>query len=221
MLRRPFVSRIKSAYDLTGAVLLLATLSPVFFVVSIIIKIDSAGPVFFRQKRLGLHGRIFTIWKFRTMVVNATNIGAGLATFEGDPRITRAGKLLRKYRLDELPQLLNVLVGEMSLVGPRPLLPEFLPAWSERDRGRLLVKPGMTGWQQVNGGSLHTWNERIEMDLWYVEHWGIWIDWLILLRTLFVIIKTDSLFGADGWQRSGRPPATLAHNNTPEENKTC
>jgi lipopolysaccharide/colanic/teichoic acid biosynthesis glycosyltransferase len=187
--------------------------------VSLIIKAGSAGPVLFRQKRLGLHGRTFAIWKLRTMVVNAANLEPGLWTFDGDPRITRAGKFLRKYRLDELPQLLNVLAGEMSLVGPRPLLPVFLPAWSERDRLRLLVKPGMTGWQQVNGGSLHTWNERIDMDLWYVDHWDIWIDWLILLRTLFVILKADSLFGADGWQRSGTPPTNLGHNNTPEEDE--
>jgi len=140
------------------------------------------------------------------MVVNASMMGVGLATYCGDPRITRVGAFLRKYRLDELPQLFNVLSGEMSLVGPRPLLPEFLPYWSERDKRRLLVKPGITGWQQVTGGSRHSWSERIDKDLWYIDHWSFWIDCEVLLRTLVVVLKADTLFGADGWQRSGTPP---------------
>src|SRR3979411_2314123 len=176
MLSKRFVSRIKRSYDLTGAVLLLVILSPLFLLVSLIIKADSDGPVFFRPKRLSLHGRIFAIWKFRTMGVNSAKLGHGLSTFAGDPRSTGVVKFLRKYRLDELPQLLNVLAGEMSLVGPRALLPFFLPAWAERARHPLLVEPGRTGWWHVNGGSLHSWNERIDMDLWDVDPWSGWID---------------------------------------------
>ena len=144
------------------------------------------------------------------MVENAVNQGAGLVTFQSDPRITRIGAWLRKYRIDEVPQLLNVLSGEMSLVGPRPVLPEYLHAYSERDRRRLLVKPGATGWQQVNGGSQNTWDERITLDLWYVDNWSLGVDLKVMLRTIFIVLKADTVYGKDGWQRSGYPPNVSA-----------
>jgi lipopolysaccharide/colanic/teichoic acid biosynthesis glycosyltransferase len=204
---------IKRCLDLVAAVGLLIVTAPLFVVVALFIKLDSPGAVFFRQRRLGQNGKTFLIWKFRTMVENAVNQGAGFATFHGDPRITRIGAWLRKYRIDELPQMFNVLRGEMSLVGPRPLLPEYLHAYTDNDRRRLLVKPGVTGWQQVNGGSHHTWDERIALDVWYVDNWSLWVDLQVLLRTAPVVLKADSVYGNDGWQRSGSPTgvAEAAH----------
>jgi lipopolysaccharide/colanic/teichoic acid biosynthesis glycosyltransferase len=196
----------KRACDVVLATISLIALAPVLIVVALLIKLDSRGPLFFRQIRIGRRGILFTIFKFRTMIVNAAEIGAGLETYKGDPRVTRIGAVLRKYRLDELPQLLNVLSGDMSLVGPRPLLPEYLSEWSNRDKRRLEVKPGMTGWQQVNGGSLNSWAERINLDLWYVDHRSAVLDLLVLLRTISVVAKADTLYGGDGWQRSGHPP---------------
>ena len=196
---------LKRCLDIAGATGLLIVFAPIIIVVAILIKLDSPGPVFFRQDRAGKNAEPFLIWKFRTMVENAVNQGAGFATFHADPRITRSGAWLRKYRIDELPQIFNVLCGQMSIVGPRPLLPNYLHAYSERDRRRLLVKPGVTGWQQVNGGSRNTWDERITLDLWYVDNWGPWIDIKVMFLTVFVVLKADSVYGNDGWQRSGCP----------------
>lgn len=208
---------VKRCFDLAGAAGLLILLAPLMLVVAVVIKLDSSGAIFFRQDRLGKDGRIFRIWKFRTMVENAVNEGAGLVTFQKDPRITRTGAWLRKYRIDEVPQLLNVLSGSMSLVGPRPLLPEYLRAYSERDRRRLLVKPGATGWQQINGGSQNTWDDRITLDLWYVENWSLWVDLKVLLRTISIVFKADTVYGKDGWQRSGYPPEVSARIQNPSD----
>jgi len=196
---------LKRTVDVVGALVGFALFAPLLLVLVVFIKLDSRGPVFFRQARLGMYGHPFKIWKLRTLVVDAVKLGAGLATYAGDPRVTCLGRMLRKYRIDEVPQLLNVLAGQMSLVGPRPLLPEFLSAYTENERRRLLVPPGMTGWQQVNGGSRNTWEERIELDLWYVDHWSVWLDLVILLRTVWAVLKADTVYGADGWQRSGCP----------------
>jgi lipopolysaccharide/colanic/teichoic acid biosynthesis glycosyltransferase len=196
---------VKRCFDLAGAAGLLILLAPLMLMVAVVIKLDSPGSIFFRQQRLGKDGQTFHIWKFRTMVDNAVNLGAGLVTFQKDPRINRVGAWLRKYRIDEVPQLLNILNGEMSLVGPRPLLPEYLHAYSQRDRRRLLVKPGATGWQQVNGGSQNTWDERITLDLWYVDNWSLWVDLKVMLRTIPILLKADTVYGKDGWQRSGYP----------------
>jgi lipopolysaccharide/colanic/teichoic acid biosynthesis glycosyltransferase len=203
----PFVKR---CVDLAGATALLIVCSPLMLLAAVLVRLDSRGPVFFRQERMGKGGAPFPIWKFRTMVDNAVNQGAGLATFQNDPRITRVGAWLRKYRIDELPQLFNVMHGEMSLVGPRPLLPDYLHAYSARDRRRLLVKPGMTGWQQVNGGSRNTWDERVTLDLWYVDNRSLWLDLRILLLTILVVMKADSVYGSDGWQRSGGPASATS-----------
>ena len=181
--------------------LLLALLAPVLAAAAAAIRRDSPGPVLFRQARLGLEGRVFTILKFRTMAEGIP----GLMTCRDDPRITPVGRFLRTYRLDELPQLLNVVRGEMSLVGPRPLLPEFLPYYAELDRRRLEVRPGMTGWQQVNGAARHSWRERIALDVWYVDHRSGWLDLRILLLTLGVVLRADTVYAPDGSQRSGLP----------------
>ncbi|MDO8586160.1 MAG: sugar transferase [Armatimonadota bacterium] len=207
---RLILLKLKRLFDCAGASLALALLSPLFSALAVAIKLDSQGPVFFRQKRLGYRGRMFSIFKFRTMIPNAASVGAGLPTFDGDPRVTKVGRVLRKRRLDELPQLFNVLLGQMSLVGPRPLMPDYLESYSQRDKKRMLMPPGMTGWQQVHGGATHNWLERIESDIWYVEHWTPWLDILVLLKTPAVVFKADTVYGKDGWQRCGVPDEQLA-----------
>lgn len=198
---------IKRIVDCIAAILLLVFLSPAFVIISFLIKQVSSGPIFFRQDRLGLNGQVFSVFKFRTMVKNASKFGDGFVISENDERITPLGKTLRKYRLDELPQLINVVKGEMSLVGPRPLLPEYLEYYTKTDRKRLLMSPGMTGWQQVNGGSCNTWEERIALDIWYIENWSLWLDIRILFLTVRVVLKADTVYGKDGYQFSGLPTA--------------
>lgn len=200
---------LKRLTDLIGGTVLMILISPVLLVVSLAIKLESPGPVFFRQERLGLKGKVFRIFKFRSMVQNAEQLMPGVTAHRRDPRITRVGHFLRKYRLDEFPQLFNVIRGEMSLVGPRPLLPEYLEHYAESDHKRMLLPPGMTGWQQIKGGSTNTWEERVALDVWYVEHWNFLLDLLILLRTPLVVLKADTVYGQDGWQRSGAPPDAL------------
>jgi lipopolysaccharide/colanic/teichoic acid biosynthesis glycosyltransferase len=167
---------------------------PVLALIAIAVRLSSPGSILFRQERLGKFGTTFTIYKFRTMVDGAINIGTGLNTFKGDPRVTRIGKFLREYHLDELPQLFNVLKGDMSLVGPRPLLPLELPKYSDRQKRRLLVSPGITAWEAVNGGLDNTREERIELDLWYVERWNFWLDLLILARTVPVVLRKEGAY---------------------------
>lgn len=193
----------KRAFDLLLAPLLLAAAAPVLGLAALAILLEGPGPVLFRQERLGLGGRPFTILKLRTMAAGAER--SGVMTRRDDPRITRVGRFLRAARLDELPQLLNVLRGEMSLVGPRPLLPRFLPYYSPFDRRRLEVPPGMTGWQQVNGAARHRWRERVELDVWYVDHRGLLLDLAILLRTAAVVLRADTAYAEDGSQESGLP----------------
>lgn len=171
---------IKRLIDFWASLFGFILLSPLFLVIAVAIKLDSPGPVFFRQERVGKDGRVFKIFKFRTMVVNAEKMGAGVFVEKEDPRITRVGKWLRNTSLDELPQLINVLRGEMSLVGPRPTLPYQVERYDERQRRRLLMRPGITGWVQVNGRNSLTWPEKIELDIWYVEHWSLWLDLRIL-----------------------------------------
>ncbi len=177
----------KRVFDLLCTLLILVLLSPLLLVVVLTIKITSPGGVFFKQQRLGLHGKIFWVYKFRSMVPNAVNIGSGMFVEEDDPRITPVGKILRKTSIDELPQLFNVLRGEMSLVGPRPAPLHHLDIYDERQRNRLNMKPGITGWAQVNGRIALYWPERIELDLWYVENYSLWLDLKILSKTVTVI----------------------------------
>jgi lipopolysaccharide/colanic/teichoic acid biosynthesis glycosyltransferase len=156
---------------------------------------------------VGRHGELFEIYKLRTMVHGAEFTGAGLAIAAGDPRITRLGTLLRRYSLDELPNLWNVLRGEMSIVGPRPTLKAQVDEYSERQRGRLAVKPGITGWAQINGRASLPWPERIELDLWYVEHRSVALDLRILARTLGQVAGGHGLYkgASGGWQ----PPSQM------------
>ena len=162
------------------AALALAVASPLLALAAILIRLESRGPVVFRQRRVGRDGRPFELWKLRTMVAGAEAMGAGIYVIEGDPRITRAGRLLRRFSLDELPNLVNVLRGEMAIVGPRPTVQEQVDRYTDRQRRRLEVKPGITGWAQVNGRASLPWPERIELDVWYVDHRSLLLDLRIL-----------------------------------------
>jgi lipopolysaccharide/colanic/teichoic acid biosynthesis glycosyltransferase len=166
------------------------------------VRLESPGDPIYRQTRVGRHGELFEIYKLRTMVHGAEFTGAGLAIAAGDPRITRLGALLRRYSLDELPNLWNVLRGDMSMVGPRPTLKAQVDEYTERQRGRLAVKPGITGWAQINGRASLPWPERIELDLWYVEHRSVALDLRILARTLGQVAGGHGLYkgATGGWQ---------------------
>ncbi|MGA2082625.1 MAG: sugar transferase [Holophaga sp.] len=210
----------KRVFDLVVGTAVLVLVSPLLVLLALAIRLESPGPALFRQVRLGLGGRPFTIFKFRTMRHGSTRLGNGLETSRDDFRITRVGRVLRNLRLDELPQLLNVLRGEMSLVGPRPLLPEFLPYYSDLDRRRLEVTPGMTGWQQVNGAARNSWRERVDLDVWYVDHRSLALDLRILLLTVGVLVRADTVYAPDGSQKSGVPD-TYAGAKPGQEDPPC
>ncbi len=198
---------LKRAGDLLfGGVALLALAVP-FAVIACLIRTGDRGPAFFRQERVGKDGRAFRVWKFRTMVVDAMSKGLGVTVAKDDERFTRVGKLLRAWGLDELPQVLNVLAGEMSLVGPRPTLPYQVERYSSSQRRRLEVLPGITSLAVVSGRNALSWNERIELDVWYIDHWSLWLDAKITLRTLWcVLITREGLYGLDGVNDSFADP---------------
>jgi lipopolysaccharide/colanic/teichoic acid biosynthesis glycosyltransferase len=179
-----------------------ARASPLLALAIIAIRLGSPGPAIYRQRRIGLDGAPFDMLKLRTMVHGAEAMGAGLAVNEGDWRITRVGAILRRTSLDELPNLVNVLRGEMSLIGPRPTIPVQVEQYSARQRGRLAIKPGITGWAQVNGRASLTWNERIELDLYYVERRSLRLDLKILLRTVTLVLGGSGLYKGEtgGWE---------------------
>ena len=193
---------IRRAVDIlvSGGLLVLA--SPALLAAMLAIRIESPGPVLYRQRRSGLHGHAFDVLKLRTMVEGAEHKGAGLAINEDDARITRVGKLLRRTSLDELPNLVNVLRGEMTLIGPRPTLPVQVEQYDERQRGRLAVKPGITGWAQVNGRAALPWSERIELDLYYIEHRSLALDMKILWRSLTMVLTGSGIYKGEtgGWE---------------------
>ncbi len=170
-----------------------------FAILALAIKVGDGGPVFFRQDRVGKGGRVFRVWKFRTMVVGAVSKGLGVTVAAGDERITRVGRFLRDLGLDELPQVLNVLAGEMSFVGPRPTLSYQVERYSSRQRRRLEVRPGITSLAVVSGRNALAWRERIELDIWYIDHWSLGLDLKILFRTLWcVLITREGLYGKNG-----------------------
>ena len=185
---------MKRLIDILVSSVGLIILSPLFALIALAIRINDKGPIFFSQERAGKNGRVFRVIKFRSMVVNAEKKGAGVFVEENDPRITRVGQVLRNYSLDELPQLINVFKGEMSLVGPRPTLPYQMERYDERQWRRLLTKPGITGWAQVNGRSALTWPERIELDVWYVDNMSFWLDMRILVKTILVVLGKQGLY---------------------------
>jgi lipopolysaccharide/colanic/teichoic acid biosynthesis glycosyltransferase len=190
---------LKRALDVVGAGAGLALASPLLAIAAAAVKLEDGGPVFYRQRRVGQEGEAFDLLKLRTMVVGAERQGAGWAVDEGDPRITRVGRALRRLSIDEVPQLWNVLRGEMSLVGPRPTLAYQVERYSERQRRRLEVKPGITGWAQVNGRARLKWADRIELDVWYVENRSTWVDLKILVRTPVALFTGTYKGKTGGW----------------------
>jgi lipopolysaccharide/colanic/teichoic acid biosynthesis glycosyltransferase len=193
------VSRI---LDIAIASVLLVLASPILLAAVIAIRLESKGSPFYKQRRVGKDAEPFELLKLRTMVTGAEHIGAGLAVNEGDPRITRVGALLRRFSLDELPNLINVLRGELAIVGPRPTIQAQVDQYTDRQRRRLEVKPGITGWAQVNGRAALPWNERIELDVWYVDHRSLWLDMKILAMTARMLVTGHGLYKGEtgGWQ---------------------
>ena len=193
---------IRRMVDIAFALVALVLSSPVLLAAILAIRLTSRGPAIYRQRRSGLAGAQFDMLKLRTMVDGAEHIGAGLAVNANDSRITRVGALLRRTSLDELPNLVNVLRGEMTLIGPRPTLPAQVAQYTPRQHGRLSVKPGITGWAQVNGRASLPWSERIELDLYYVEHRSLALDLKILLRTPALVLGGGGLYKGQsgGWQ---------------------
>ena len=191
------------ALDIALAALLLVVTSPLFALAALAIRLESRAPVFYRQLRVGRGGEQFQLWKLRTMVPGAEAMGAGIYVLAGDARITRVGRLLRRFSLDELPNLVNVLRGEMAIVGPRPTVQEQVDRYTERQRRRLEVKPGITGWAQINGRTSLPWPDRIELDVWYVEHRSLRLDLRILARTARMLLTGHGLYSEDlyqGWR---------------------
>jgi lipopolysaccharide/colanic/teichoic acid biosynthesis glycosyltransferase len=183
-----------------GAVLLVT--SPLLLAALVAIRLESRGHPIYRQRRIGKDGAPFDVLKLRTMVDGAEHIGAGLAVDQDDPRITRVGALLRRTSLDELPNLVNVLRGDMALIGPRPTVPVQVEQYTERQRGRLALRPGITGWAQVNGRTSLPWAQRIELDLWYIENRSWRLDLRILVRTAAIVFGGNGLYKGDsgGWR---------------------
>jgi len=190
---------LKRSIDILISLIGLILLGVPFALIAFAIKLDSKGPVFFRQERVGKDGKLFKVWKFRTMIGEAIKHGLGFNVAQDDPRITRVGRALRHWGIDELPQLLNVLTGEMSLVGPRPTLQYQVEHYNDFQRRRLQMGPGITSLAVVSGRNALSWKERIKLDVWYVGNWSLWLDIKILLKTLWVILVThQGLYGADG-----------------------
>jgi len=199
-------SRRKRALDLvlSGGALLVA--APIIAVAAAAVRLESHGHPIYRQHRVGKDGHGFEVIKLRTMVSGAERMGAGMAVDEGDARITRVGAFLRRTSIDELPNLINIVRGEMSLIGPRPTLQSQVDAYTERQRMRLLVRPGLSGWAQVNGRASLPWSERIELDIWYLEHASLRLDLRILARTVHMALAGHGLYRGEtgGWRE---PPA--------------
>ena len=185
---------IKRILDIIASFIALAIFSPLLLLVSLLIKLDSKGPVIFKQERVGLNAKLFCIYKFRTMCVGAENMGTGQYSFSGDPRVTRVGKILRATSLDELPQLVNILKGDMSFIGPRPPLtyhPWPLEEYTEEQLRMFEVRPGITGWAQVNGRKEVEWHTRIKLNVYYVDNCSLFLDIKILFLTLFKVVKNE------------------------------
>jgi lipopolysaccharide/colanic/teichoic acid biosynthesis glycosyltransferase len=186
--------------DIAGAALGLVVTSPLLALAALAIKLGDGGPVLYRQRRVGHNNQQFDLLKLRTMVVGAESQGAGWAVDKGDPRITRAGRVLRRLSIDELPQLWNVLRGEMSLIGPRPTLAYQVERYTPHQRRRLEVRPGLTGWAQIHGRTKLTWDDRIELDVWYVDNRSPWVDLKILARTPKALFSGTYKGETGGWR---------------------
>ena len=196
---------MRRAFDIVVAGIALLFFSPVLLLAMLAIRLESHGSPIYRQRRVGLDGEEFDVLKLRTMVSGAESMGAGMAVNEGDSRITRVGNLLRRLSIDEIPNLVNVLRGEMAIIGPRPTIQVQVAQYSERQRKRLTVRPGITGWAQVNGRAALPWTERIELDLWYIEHRSWRLDLQILWRTARMVVGGEGLYRGEtpAWREPG------------------
>lgn len=186
----------KRALDFCISLVMLIILSPLLLIIAIIVKLDSKGPAVFVQERLTLGGRVFKMYKFRTMVVNAEKIGTGAYSFEHDPRITKAGNILRKLSLDELLQLINIVKGDMAFVGPRPILtyhPCKYEDYSDEEKTVFTVRPGISGWAQVNGRNSVDWEERFKLNEWYVQNVSLWLDIKIVFMTIAQVFSRKEI----------------------------
>ena len=184
---------VKRALDVTFSLIGTAVSSPILLAVAAAVKLDSKGPVIFKQERLGKDGKVFEMYKFRSMCVGAEHMGTGQYSYKGDSRVTRVGKIIRATSLDELPQFINILKGDMSFIGPRPLLPEYLPLYSAEQARRHDVRPGITGWAQVNGRNSIGWDRKFELDVWYVDHLSLLLDARIILLTLAKVVQRQGI----------------------------
>ena len=183
-------SFLKRTFDIIFSLLILIILSPFLLIFAILVKVDSRGPIIFKQERVGKNGKVFKIYKFRSMCVNAESQGTGVYSHAGDPRVTRVGKFIRATSVDELPQIFNILKGDMSFIGPRPPLtyhPWKLDEYTPEQFRMFEVRPGITGWAQVNGRKIVEWNKRIEMNVWYVDHVSFFLDFKIFFKTIFKV----------------------------------
>lgn len=181
---------IKRLFDIVFSLLVLILLSPIFLIVALLVKINLGSPVIFTQERVGLYNRSFKMYKFRSMTNETDKLGNLLSNEE---RLTKFGKMLRSTSLDELPEFINILKGDMSLIGPRPLPIRYLPLYNGRQIQRHNVKPGLTGWAQINGRNLISWNERFELDLWYIDNFNILLDIKIFILTIFKVFKKEGI----------------------------
>jgi lipopolysaccharide/colanic/teichoic acid biosynthesis glycosyltransferase len=195
---------ISRSLDVLIAATVLVLCAPFLAAAMLIIRLESRGHPIYRQRRVGRDGQPFEVYKLRTMIAGAEGMGAGLAVNEGDSRVTRAGAFLRRTSLDEVPNLVNVLRGEMAIVGPRPTVQVQVDQYTDRQRGRLAVRPGITGWAQVNGRATLPWSERIDLDLWYIEHRSLWLDLKIVARTARMVLTGHGLYKGEtgGWSSS-------------------
>ena len=195
----------KRLFDIAVAAGALISLSPLIALISLAIKLDDGGPIFFIQDRVGKNRRSFRCYKFRTMVLGAESIGNKLTVTADDARITRVGRLLRQWTLDEIPQLINVLTGEMSIVGPRPWVPDQAAYCSQADSRRFNFKPGMAGWAWIHGRNRLPWDERVRLDLWYVDHWTIGLDFRILKRAFLLLFLREGVYFGEPETSQSKP----------------
>ncbi len=197
----------KRLFDIMVSGMALFFLAPLVALIALAIKLDDGGPIFFNQDRVGRGRKNFRCYKFRTMILGAESIGDGLTVTAGDARITRVGRLLRQWTLDEIPQLINVLKGEMSIVGPRPWVPSQAAYCSPADGRRFNFKPGMAGWAWIHGRNRLPWDERVRMDVWYVDHWSLGLDFYILAKAFVLLFLRDGVyFGETETSRSKAQP---------------
>jgi lipopolysaccharide/colanic/teichoic acid biosynthesis glycosyltransferase len=185
---------LKRGFDILTAIGVLTVLALPIAVIALAIKLDDGGPVLFLQDRVGRGGRRFRCAKFRTMVQGAEHMPGGFTVTAGDTRITRVGRILRLWTLDELPQLFNILRGDMSVVGPRPWVPSQAAQCAPADRRRFDVRPGMAGWAWIHGRNRLAWDERIRLDVWYVDHWSLSLDFRILARAFWLLLRRDGVY---------------------------